>query len=240
MEILFQLLDDIVSHFKDLFLFVYVLATAIANATFHYFLNRLTTLTDFVDNKVDAVIGACAKLPPYTRAALVVGFPLVTAFFGGWNWVIWALILLAQNFSFTYVSRARNSGSVSRHIKAAVFSNGIWFASQYIVFSKFMQYMSGAGGWPMLVFAGLFYTYHTITGSVLAHYHALRSEKGQSAVGANKKYAQFSAEEGEQLRTILESFRSIKETDMRLDCGPMTAIYPPAMPSQFEGGKESK
>ncbi len=45
----------------------------------------------------------------------------------------WFILLIVQNAAFTLVSRARNSGSYSYHALAAVFSNGIWFASQFIL-----------------------------------------------------------------------------------------------------------
>ncbi len=44
----------------------------------------------------------------------------------------WAVFLLIQNASFTFVSRARNSGSYSLHAIAAVCSNGIWMAAQFV------------------------------------------------------------------------------------------------------------
>jgi hypothetical protein len=49
------------------------------------------------------------------------------------KWLIWGLVLLMQNAAFTAVSRARNSGSLRYHAVAAVFSNGVWFASQFFV-----------------------------------------------------------------------------------------------------------
>jgi hypothetical protein len=110
-------------------------------------------------------------------------------------WLLWAFLLVAQNFAFTFVSRARNSGSIARHAFASVFSNGIWFASQMVIFQKMFSLMTGNGGWKLGVFTAAFYTAFTMTGSLLAHYHALRSEKGKAAVGANKKYAQIAIED---------------------------------------------
>jgi hypothetical protein len=110
-------------------------------------------------------------------------------------WLLWALLLIAQNFAFTFVSRARNSGSIARHAFASVFSNGIWFASQMVIFQKLFKLMTGGYGWKLGVFTAAFYTVFTMTGSLLAHYHALRSEKGKAAVGANKKYAQITVED---------------------------------------------
>jgi hypothetical protein len=54
-----------------------------------------------------------------------------------------------------------------------------------------------------MVLAGLFYTACTVTGSVLAHYGALRTEKGKGSVGANKKYAQIPVEEWESVKRFL-------------------------------------
>ena len=110
-------------------------------------------------------------------------------------WIIWALNLLAQNFMFTIVSRARNSGSLKRHVIAAIGSNGVWILQLQILLGPLMEYLNGKHGHVMQVFTALFYTAFTVAGSVAAHYWALRTEKGKSAVGANKKYAQISAEE---------------------------------------------
>jgi len=49
------------------------------------------------------------------------------------NLLLWFLLLVIQNAAFTWVSRARNSGSYGYHAIAAVFSNGIWFVSQFIL-----------------------------------------------------------------------------------------------------------
>lgn len=103
------------------------------------------------------------------------------------EWVIWAPILLAQNFSFTFVSRARNSGSLKRHLVAALASNGIWFASQILIFTALFQAITGKLGLKLAVLAGAYYTVFTVSGSLLAHYWSLRTEKGLSRVGAYKK-----------------------------------------------------
>lgn len=118
-------------------------------------------------------------------------------------WVFWAIILIAQNFAFTFVSRARNSGSLSRHAIAALFSNGIWFAQFGFAVSAFMSILSGKYGWRMAIFAGLYYTIFTVTGSLLAHYYALRTEKGKAAVGASKKYAQITTEEWDKVKRLI-------------------------------------
>lgn len=112
-----------------------------------------------------------------------------------WMWGAWGLLLIAQNFAFTFVSRARNSGSLKRHLIAAIFSNGIWFGGQLMAVSAFMNILSGKYGPKMAIFAGLYYTAFTLSGSLLAHHHALKTEKGKGAVGANNKYAQITKED---------------------------------------------
>lgn len=131
----------------------------------------------------------------------------LTCGFGLWTWVLWAHILLAQNFAFTYVSRARNSGSLSRHMKAAFMSNGIWWLSQVIIFSTLFNYMTGKGGIPAMIATGLFYSVFTMAGSLIAHAQALRNEHGQNAVGANKKFAQIPVEEWERVKRMEEFLR---------------------------------
>lgn len=119
------------------------------------------------------------------------------------EWVVWAIVLILQNFAFTFVSRARNSGSVSRHAVAAVMSNGIWFAAQLMAVSAFMQIITGKFGWGMAVFAALFYTAFTVSGSILAHFIALRTEKGKGRVGANHKDAHITSAEWREVKFLL-------------------------------------
>jgi hypothetical protein len=97
--------------------------------------------------------------------------------------VVWAVLLLVQNFSFTLVSRARNSGSIAYHAVAAVGSNGVWFAAQFILISNFIQIIKTAD-WLTGVLIGLFYTFFTVIGSISSHYVCMRwIEKGKRAVG---------------------------------------------------------
>ena len=103
------------------------------------------------------------------------------------SWLIWAPILIAQNFAFTFVSRARNSGSLKRHMIAGVFSNGVWFASQTIIFRALYETMTGRYGLFKAIMTGVFYTTFTLIGSLLAHWWSLKSEKGLARVGAYKK-----------------------------------------------------
>lgn len=95
---------------------------------------------------------------------------------------IWGVALVAQNASFTWVSRARNSGSLGYHAIASVFSNGIWIASMFFIVDLLSR---AKGNVPMMIGLGAFYIACTVTGSVLMHYVSMRwLEKGKRKVGA--------------------------------------------------------
>lgn len=128
-------------------------------------------------------------------------------------WAAWALLLVAQNFSFTFVSRARNSGSLKRHMIASIASNGIWFVSQLIVVSTFVNILSGHFGIGKAIFAGVFYTSFTLIGALSAHYFALKNEKGKSSVGASKKYAQITNEEWARVQAFCFPVESSDEQE---------------------------
>lgn len=98
------------------------------------------------------------------------------------NLIFWFALLVVQNAAFTWVSRARNSGSVGYHAVASVASNGIWFVSQFLLIG-----MVAKPDMPMneIVTLGLVYVAGTVTGSVLMHIASLRwLEKGKRKVGA--------------------------------------------------------
>ena len=146
--------------------------------------------------------------------------------FGISTWLIWALVLIIQNFAFTFVSRARNSGSIKRHMIASVGSNGVWFLSQTIIFSQMFKIMKGDYGLMMAVFVGVYYTIWTMAGSLIAHYHALRNEKGKARVGAFKDSAQITKAEWEWFKNaVLNGYERIRpEQDI--------TKMPPPMPGQ--------
>jgi hypothetical protein len=96
--------------------------------------------------------------------------------------VAWFLLLVVQNAAFTWVSRARNSGSYGYHAVAAVFSNGIWFVSQFLLIGMVAK---PGMGWAEALPLGLVYIAGTVTGSVLMHYASVRwLEQGKRKVGA--------------------------------------------------------
>lgn len=90
-----------------------------------------------------------------------------------WSWLAWAGLLVVQNASFTLVSRARNSKSLSYHALAAVGSNGVWFVSQLLLFGYMLDVLK-SGSWAAAVQVGVWYTVWTIVGSVGMHYIALK------------------------------------------------------------------
>jgi len=122
-------------------------------------------------------------------------------------WIIWAVNLLFQNFAFTFVSRARSSGSLRRHVVAAVMSNFAYIFQLSIMLGPMMAYMTGKHGVLAQVGVGLYYTAFTVTGSVVAHSWALKTEKGKGAVGANDKYVQISREEWAELQQSISELR---------------------------------
>lgn len=93
------------------------------------------------------------------------------------TWVLWGLLLLAQNASFTLVSRARNSDSIWYHTWASVLSNGVWFVSQLFLLDNMLHVLK-SGSWKDGAIVAAFYTVCTMAGSIGMHYIALhRIEK---------------------------------------------------------------
>ena len=96
-------------------------------------------------------------------------------------WVLWSLLLVVQNAAFTWVSRARNSGSYFYHGIAAIFSNGVWFASQFILIGIVIKEIDNIGDGLLI---GLLYIASTVTGSVTMHWLSTNYlEKGKRKVG---------------------------------------------------------
>lgn len=89
---------------------------------------------------------------------------------------LWTVALLGfiQNIAFTFVSRGRNSGSLGYHLGASIFSNGIYAALLFVSIDQVTQ----AKSMPMLFLA--VYTLATMSGSIFAHWLALRIEKGKA------------------------------------------------------------
>lgn len=106
------------------------------------------------------------------------------------QWLLVGVLLILQNITFTMVSRARNSASLTRHILWGIGSNGVWFLVQAQVFAHFMKVAYGQLGTEMQITFMVYYVLMTVVGAVAAHWWALRSESGKSAVGASLLYRQ--------------------------------------------------
>lgn len=122
-------------------------------------------------------------------------------------WFLWAVILFLQNYSFTYVSRARNSASLKRHLIAGVLSNGIWFLSMTVLLGQMLDNIRGKNGWYPALLTGLFYTVCTLLGSLAAHLVSLYTESGDGAVGANRKTKQVTIGEWKELTDAIRDLR---------------------------------
>jgi uncharacterized membrane protein len=98
------------------------------------------------------------------------------------NLVVWAVLLVLQNAAFTWVSRARNSGSIGYHALASVFSNGIFFATNLILIGLVTTRDRAPAE---LIVLGIIYVVSTVTGSVLMHGVSMRFlERGKRKVGS--------------------------------------------------------
>lgn len=101
------------------------------------------------------------------------------------EWILWAALLLLQNASFTWVSRARNSSSLGYHAIASVFSNGVFIVNQFVIINKFVEVKKSG---DMVAFSAVvvFYIVFTTTASVGMHHLLMKYfERGARRVGAS-------------------------------------------------------
>ena len=99
------------------------------------------------------------------------------------GWALWGALLLIQNASFTWVSRARNSRSLGYHALASVASNGVWFLNLGLAVDKLNEARS-AESMALLVGTAAFSTVFTVAGSVGAqHLLMTKVETGSRRVG---------------------------------------------------------
>lgn len=90
------------------------------------------------------------------------------------EWCIWGFLLILQNAAHTATSRSRNSKSLWYSATASVFSNGIWFASQFYIVN---QLIAAKGNLPRLALLLIVYSTLTATGTVLSHWYLMRFER---------------------------------------------------------------
>lgn len=90
------------------------------------------------------------------------------------DWVIWAALLMLQQASHTASSRAKNSNVLWYTAVVGVFSNGVWFGSQFYIVNS----MLSAKGDPLRLCLTLaFYILFTVIGTVGAQWFLIGFEK---------------------------------------------------------------
>ena len=94
-----------------------------------------------------------------------------------------AVVSFVQNMAFTWSGRSRNSGDPNYHRYAAWSSNGIYFATNFLITVKIMEAVQSGQLWYAAI-AGLVYIVATAEGSVLMMKILLKTEKGKQKVGA--------------------------------------------------------
>ena len=90
------------------------------------------------------------------------------------DWIIWGVLLVLQNASHTVSSRAKNSTNLWYSAGAGVFSNGIWFASQFFIVGHIIE---AHGNPARIALVAFYYISLTVAGTVGAHAFCLRVER---------------------------------------------------------------
>lgn len=89
------------------------------------------------------------------------------------EWAVWGILLVLQNAAHTATSRSRNSKSLWYTGIASVFSNGIWFASQFFIVNKLIAAKDSMGLFAAIM---VFYVILTVIGSVGAQWYLMKFE----------------------------------------------------------------
>ncbi len=93
------------------------------------------------------------------------------------EWIIWGVLLILQNAAHTATSRARNTkGTVGLWYNsiASIFSNGIWFASQFYIVNMLINVKDSPSQFVLIL---LFYVLLTAAGSVASHWYLMKMEQ---------------------------------------------------------------
>lgn len=89
------------------------------------------------------------------------------------SWVVWAAVLLAQNFGSALTSRARMTSSLRYNGIASIVSNGTWFIGQFIAIDKITRLL-GQRAWLATLGTAIFYVTFTVLGSLIAHHLSMK------------------------------------------------------------------
>jgi hypothetical protein len=98
--------------------------------------------------------------------------------------LIWWIILFLQGASFTWVSRARNSGSIKYAAFAGITSHALWFLSQIFIVTSVID-LAKDGDLPQILWSGFIFVSSMVSGQIAMMYASLKYfEKGKRQVGA--------------------------------------------------------
>ncbi len=90
------------------------------------------------------------------------------------EWIVWGVLLFLQNAAHTATSRSRNSKSLWYTGIASIFSNGIWFLSQFYIVSMLVKAKDET--WQFFASVLVFYVALTALGSVMSHCYLMKFE----------------------------------------------------------------
>ena len=91
------------------------------------------------------------------------------------SWVIWGILLLAQNAAFVANSRARNSDNLWYHAITVWFSNGVFIISQFFTVDKITDVLrSDTVDYARATIVVVFYCVLTAIGGLTTHYLLLK------------------------------------------------------------------
>ena len=100
------------------------------------------------------------------------------------TFALWWLVLFVQGMAFTWVSRARNSGSIGYASFAGLFSHGLWFAAQVFLVVSIIEQAKQGDVLGMALIGG-FYVSAMVAGQALMMLISMKwLENGSRRVGA--------------------------------------------------------
>lgn len=88
----------------------------------------------------------------------------------------WGVLLIVQQASQTFISRARNGDCLRTHAIASVLSNGVWVFGQFVMLDQWSKVKGNTGA--TLALAAYYVTFCVI-GSVGSHAALIAGRKGK-------------------------------------------------------------
>jgi hypothetical protein len=98
------------------------------------------------------------------------------------EWVLWAVLLFLQQFTFLFSGRAKSSGSLTYSFIAGLGSHSTWFFSNLFFVRSIIEFRDAPIGVKLAVCA--FYVAFCQAGTQIALRIAHRIERGKMRVGA--------------------------------------------------------